>query len=42
MKRFDVGHCEDDLCWSLSESEGRKKRAECHLRSGDGTGNKTK
>ena len=27
-------------CWSRSESEGRKERAECHLRRGDGLGNK--
>ena len=23
-KRFDLEHCEGDLCWSLSESEGKK------------------
>jgi len=34
--------CEGDLCWSRSESEGRKGRAECHLRRGDGLGNKRK
>ena len=36
--KFDLEHCEGDLCWSLSESEGRKGRAECHLRRGDGLG----
>jgi len=35
-------HCEGDLCWSRSESEGRIERAECHLRRGDGLGNKWK
>jgi len=45
VKRFAViqeeirEHCEGDLCWSLSESEGRKERAECHLRRGDGLKN---
>ena len=39
-KRFDLEHCEEDLCWSRSEVEGRKERAECHLRTGDGLGNK--
>ena len=39
-KRFDLEHCEGDLCWSLSESEGRIERAECHLRRGDGSGYK--
>ena len=34
-KRFGLEHREGDLCWSLSESEGRKERAECHLRRGD-------
>jgi len=33
---------EVDLCWSLSESEGRKEKAECHLHRGDGLGNKRK
>jgi len=41
-KRFDLEYCEGDLCWSLSEPEGRKERAECHLRRGDGLGNKRK
>ena len=41
-KRFDLEHCEGDLCWSLSESEGRTERAEYHLRRGDGLGNKRK
>jgi len=40
--KFDLEHCEGDLCWSRSESEGRKERAECHLRRGDGLGNKRK
>ena len=40
--KFDLEHCEGDLCWSRSESEGRKERAECHLRRGDGLGNKKK
>ena len=35
-------HREGDLCWSRSESEGRKEKAECHLRRGDGLGNKRK
>ena len=35
-KRFDLEHCEGDLCQSLSESEGREERAECYLRRGDG------
>jgi len=26
-KRFDLEHCEGDLCLSRSESEGRKERA---------------
>jgi len=38
----DLEHCECDLCWSRSESEGRKERAECHLRRGNGLGNKRK
>ena len=46
VRRFAViqeeTHCEGDLCWSLSELEGRKERAECHLPSGDGLGNKGK
>ena len=29
--KFDREHCEGDLCWSRSESEGRIERAECHL-----------
>ena len=41
-KRFGLEHREGDLCWSLSESEGRKEKAECHLRRGDGLGNKRK
>ena len=41
-KKFDLEHCEGDLCWSRSESEGRKERAECHLHRGDGLGNKRK
>ena len=41
-KRFDLEHCERDLCWSRSESKGRKERAGCHLRRGDGLGNKRK
>jgi len=41
-KRFDLEHCEGDLYWSLSESEGRKERAECYLRGGDGLGNRRK
>jgi len=37
-------HSEGDLCWSRSESEGRKGRVECHchLRRGDGLENKRK
>ena len=30
-KRFSLEHHEGDLCWSRSESEGRKEIAECHL-----------
>ena len=41
-KRFGLEHHEGDLCWSRSESEGRKEKAECHLRTGDGLGNKRK
>ena len=41
-KRFGLEHCEGDLCRSLSESGGRKERAECHLRRGDGLENKRK
>ena len=37
-----VEHCEGDLCWSRSESEGRIERAECHLHRGGGLGNKRK
>ena len=40
--RFVLEHCEGDLRWSRSESEGRKDRVECHLRRGDGLGNKRK
>ena len=40
--RFDLEHSEGDLRWSRSESEGRKDRVECHLRRGDGLGNKRK
>ena len=39
-QRFGLEHREGDLCWSRSESEGRKEKAECHLRRGDGLGNK--
>jgi len=42
MTKFDLGHCEGDLCYSLSESEGRKEKAECHLHKGDGLENKRK
>jgi len=35
-KRFDLEHCECDLCWSLSESQERKERIECDLRRGGG------
>ena len=38
----DLEHCEGDLCLSRSESEGRKERAECDLRRGNGLGNKRK
>ena len=41
-KRFDLEHCEGDLCWSRNESEGMIERAECHLRRGDGLENKRK
>ena len=41
-KRFGLEHREGDLCWSRSESEGRQEKAECHLRRGDGLGNKRK
>jgi len=40
--KFDLEHCEGDLCCSRSESEGRKERAECYLHRGDGLGNKRK
>ena len=40
--KFGLEHREGDLCWSLSESEGMKERVECHLRRGDGLGNKRK
>ena len=39
-KRLGLEHREGDLCWSRSESEGRKEKAECHLRRGDGLENK--
>ena len=42
ITKFDLEHCEGDLCWRRSESEGRKERAECHRRRGDGLGNKRK
>ena len=32
-KRFGLKHREGDLCWSLSESEGRKEKAECRTAS---------
>ena len=35
-KRFGLEHREGDLCWSLSEPEGRKEKAECHLHRGNG------
>ena len=41
-KRFGLEHRGGDLCWSLSESEGRKEKPECHLRRDDGLGNKRK
>ena len=34
--KFDLEHCEGDLCWIRSESEGRIEIAECHLRRGGG------
>ena len=34
--KFDLEHCEGDLCWSRSESEGKIERAECHLHRGGG------
>jgi len=37
-QKFSLEHREGDL----SESEGRKEIAECHLRTGDGLGNKRK
>ena len=40
--KFNLEHSEGDLCWSLSETEGRKGTAECHLHRGDGLGNKRK
>jgi len=40
--KFDLENSGGDLCWSRSEWEGRKERAECHLRRGDGLGNKRK
>ena len=40
--KFDLEHCEGDLCWSRNESEGRIERAECHLHRGDGLGNNRK
>ena len=49
VRRFAVIHEEirsrgdlGDLCRSLSESKGRKEKAECHLRRGDGLRNKMK
>ena len=36
--KFDLEHCEDDLCWSRSESEGRKGRlslARRHIKTSD-------
>jgi len=40
--KFDLEHCEGDSCWSRSDSKGRKEKVECHLRRGDGLGNKSK
>jgi len=40
--RFDLEHSEGDLCWSRSESEGRKERVERHLHRVDGLWNKRK
>jgi len=40
MTKFYLKHREGDLCWRRSESEGKKERAECHLRRGDGEGTK--
>jgi len=40
--KCNLEHSEDDLCWSRSEPEGRKERAECYLRRGDCLGNKRK
>ena len=40
--KFHLEHCEGDLCWSRSESEGRIEIAECHLHRGGGYGNKRK
>ena len=40
--KFDLEHCEGDLCWSQSESEGRIERAERRLHRGGGLGNKRK
>ena len=31
----DLEHSGGDLCWSRSESEGRKEKVECHLRRGE-------
>ena len=39
-RKIDLEHSESDLCWSQNESEGRKGRAECHLRKGNGLGNR--
>jgi len=36
--KFDLEHCEGDLCWSRSELEEGKKE----LSRGDGLGNKRK
>ena len=41
-RKFDLEHSESVLCWSRSESEGRKGRAECLLHRGAGLGNKRK
>jgi len=40
--RLGLEHREGDLCWSVSESKGRKERAECLLHTGDGLGNTRK
>jgi len=33
--KFDLEHSGGDLCWSRSESEGKKGKVECHLRTGE-------